>query len=248
MQKKKRLDIVLVEQQLAETQAQAASLIMAGLVYAGTKRLDKPGMLVLGDATVTVKNTKTHQWVSRGGIKLAHALAHFGLNPMGKTAIDVGSSTGGFTDVLLHHGACKVYAVDVGYGELDWRLRQDERVVVLERINARFLDNSHIPEEVDMIVCDASFIGLATVLPTPLRFAAPNASLVALIKPQFEVAKEHVGNGIITDPQLHNDVCRRIEAFIYSLPGWQVSGITPSPIKGMEGNTEFLIVAEKKER
>jgi 23S rRNA (cytidine1920-2'-O)/16S rRNA (cytidine1409-2'-O)-methyltransferase len=246
MQKKKRLDVVLVEKGLAETQARAASLVMAGMVYAGTKRLDKPGMLLAEAADINVKNAKTHQWVSRGGIKLAHGLAHFALDPKGKTAIDVGSSTGGFTDVLLHHGARKVYAVDVGYGELDWRLRQDERVVVLERVNARFLEHSHIPEAVDMIVCDASFIGLETVLATPLTFAAVGAVLVALIKPQFEVSREAVGNGIITDPALHKEVCERIEAFIARLPGWEVMGITPSPIKGMEGNTEFLIAARKE--
>lgn len=245
MKNKKRLDILLVEAGLAKTQSLAASLIMAGAVYSDTKRLDKPGMLLHTSTMLTVKNAKSHSWVSRGGIKLAHALDYFAINPKGKTAIDVGSSTGGFTDVLLHHGAEKVYAVDVGYGELDWKLRQDKRVIVLERVNARLLDNSHIPEPVDMIVCDASFIGLETVLATPLTFAATGAILIALIKPQFEVKKEDVGNGIITDPALHIEVCNRIEIFLGTQPGWHVVGITPSPIKGMEGNTEFLIMARK---
>lgn len=245
MQKKKRLDIILVENGLAKTQMLAASMVMAGTVYLGTKRLDKPGILLAEGSVLTVKNAKTHHWVSRGGIKLAHALEYFSIDPQGKTAIDVGSSTGGFTDVLLHNGARKVYAVDVGYGELDWRLRKDERVVVLERVNARFLDHSHIKEAVDMIVCDASFIGLETVLPTPLTFAAEKSVLIALIKPQFEVQKDEVGNGIIIDPVLHEKVCLRIEKFVAAQPGWQVEGITPSPIKGMEGNTEFLIVARK---
>lgn len=244
MQKKKRLDATLVERGLAATESLAASLVMAGLVYADTKRLDKPGILIAENTPLTVKQAKSHSWVSRGGIKLAHGLKYFGINPAGKTALDVGSSTGGFTDVLLHHNAAKVYAVDVGYGELDWRLRQDSRVVVLERVNARFLDASHIPEAVDIIVCDASFIGLETVLVTPLRFAATDALLVALIKPQFEVDRAEVGNGIITDPVLHEQVCSRIREFI-ERSGWEVIGITPSPIKGMEGNTEFLIAARK---
>lgn len=244
MQKKKRLDTTLVERGLAATESLAASLVMAGLVYADTKRLDKPGILIAENTPLTVKQAKSHNWVSRGGIKLAHGLKHFGINPAGKIALDVGSSTGGFTDVLLHHNAAKVYAVDVGYGELDWRLRQDSRVVVLERVNARFLDTSHISEPVDIIVCDASFIGLETVLVTPLRFAADNALLIALIKPQFEVDRAEVGNGIITDPVLHEQVCNRIREFIVR-SGWEVTGITPSPIKGMEGNTEFLIAARK---
>lgn len=182
--------------------------------------------------------------MSRGGMKLDHALNTFSIDATGATALDVGASTGGFTDVLLTRGAAKVYAVDVGYGQLNWKLRSDDRVVVLERQNARQLSEDHIPEPVDMIVCDASFIGLEKVLATPLTFAAPGAHLAALIKPQFEVGKGEVGKGgIVRDPEQHRAVCAKIEAWVAGLPGWHVIGIDQSPITGAEGNIEFLIVA-----
>ena len=181
--------------------------------------------------------------MSRGGLKLAKALETFAIDPAGKVAIDVGASTGGFTDVLLAHGAAKVYAVDVGHGQLAWKLRNDPRVVVMERTNARHLTAEQIPEPVDVVVCDASFIGLETVLPAAMALAAPGAVLAALIKPQFEVGKGRVGKGgVVRDPELHAEVCDRITEWLASRPGWRVEGVTESPIKGPEGNTEFLIV------
>ncbi|WP_341916279.1 TlyA family RNA methyltransferase, partial [Ferrovibrio terrae] len=189
---------------------------------------------------------KPHPWVSRGGIKLAHALQHFGLSPQDRIAIDVGASTGGFTDVLLQNGAAKVYAVDVGEGQLDWRLRNDARVVVLEKTNARHLDAALIPDPVTCVVCDASFIGLQTVLPAALSLAQPGSWAVALIKPQFEVGRGRVGKGgVVRDPVLHDEVCKTIHDWWSGLPGWRVLGIEPSPITGPEGNREFLIAAEK---
>ena len=187
-----------------------------------------------------------HPWVSRGGLKLAHALYHFAIDPGGMTCVDVGASTGGFTDVLLSRGAAKVYAVDVGQGQLAWRLRQDPRVVVLERVNARHLTREQVSDSVNLIVCDASFIGLATVLPAPMALAAPGAVLIALIKPQFEVGPERVGKGgIVRDPALHAEVCARISDWLAAQPGWSVIGLTESPITGAEGNREFLIGGRK---
>ncbi|HEX6958670.1 MAG TPA: TlyA family RNA methyltransferase [Ferrovibrio sp.] len=238
-----RLDQALVERGLAESRTKAQAAIMAGLVFSGEKRLDKPGLAIAADAPLELRG-KPHPWVSRGGVKLAHALQHFGLSATGRIGLDVGASTGGFTDVLLQHGARKVYAVDVGEGQLDWKLRNDARVVVLEKTNARFLDRGLIPDPVDAVVCDASFIGLETVLPAALALAAPNAWAVALIKPQFEVGRERVGKGgVVRDPALHDEVCRRIEAWWQARPRWRVLGIEPSPILGPEGNKEFLIAA-----
>jgi 23S rRNA (cytidine1920-2'-O)/16S rRNA (cytidine1409-2'-O)-methyltransferase len=189
---------------------------------------------------------KPHPWVSRGGVKLAHALDHFALDPGGRVCLDVGASTGGFTDVLLERGAAKVYAVDVGRGQLDWRLRQDARVVVLEGVNARYLTSDHLPEEIGFVVCDASFIGLETVLPAALALAAPGARLVALIKPQFEVGRGRVGKGgVVSDPALHAEVCERVASWLGAIEGWRVIGVTESPIQGPKGNREFLIAAER---
>jgi len=186
--------------------------------------------------------------VSRGGVKLAAALDHFRFDPADRVCLDIGASTGGFTDVLLRRGAAKVYAVDVGHGQLDWRLRQDPRVVVRERCNARHLTSAEIAESPSLIVCDASFIGLETVLPAALALAAPGASLVALIKPQFEVGKGRVGKGgVVRDPALHEEVCARIAAWLAAQPGWSVRGIAESPIRGPEGNIEFLIAAERRQ-
>jgi 23S rRNA (cytidine1920-2'-O)/16S rRNA (cytidine1409-2'-O)-methyltransferase len=240
---KRRLDQALVERGLAETRAKAQALILAGAVWSGYKRLEKAGADVADDAPLEVRG-KPHPWVSRGGIKLAHGLAHFGFDPAGRTCIDVGASTGGFTDVLLQHGAAKVFAVDVGHGQLDWRLRHDPRVAVLERTNARNLTVAEVPDPVGAVVCDASFIGLETVLPAPLALAAPGAFCIALIKPQFEVGKGRVGKGgVVRDPALHREVCDRIAAWLAALPGWTVAGVTESPITGPEGNLEFLIGA-----
>ena len=241
MAKRPRADLVLVERGLAESRARAQALILAGLVYEGTKRVEKPGDGVAEPEALSVRG-RDHPWVSRGGLKLVKGLDHFGIDPAGLVGLDVGASTGGFTDVLLHRGAAKVYAVDVGHGQLAWSLRQDPRVVVLERTNARHLDRAAIPDPVGIVVCDASFIGLETVLPAPLSLAAPGAWLVALIKPQFEVGPDRVGKGgVVRDPELHREVCDRITAWLGARPGWRVLGVTESPITGPEGNVEFLI-------
>jgi 23S rRNA (cytidine1920-2'-O)/16S rRNA (cytidine1409-2'-O)-methyltransferase len=238
---KKRVDQLMVERGLAESRARAQALVMAGLVLAGSKRIDKPGTPIAEDVVLEVKG-QDHPWVSRGGLKLAQAITQFGLDPAGKVCLDVGASTGGFTDVLLTHGAARVYAVDVGHGQLAWKLRTDERVVVLERTNARHLSAEQIPEPIDMVVCDASFIGLETVLPAALALARPGAVLAALIKPQFEVGKGRVGKGgVVREPELHAEVCDRITTWLAGLPGWTVAGVCDSPIKGPEGNKEFLI-------
>lgn len=241
---KTRLDQLLVDRGLAETRTKAQALVMAGLVFAGETRLTSSGARIAEDTALTVKG-QSHPWVSRGGLKLAHGLAHFGLSAAGRTCIDVGASTGGFTDVLLANGAAKVFAVDVGYGQLAHKLRTDPRVVVLERTNARALDATLIPDPIGAVVCDASFIGLRTVLPAALSLAAKDAWLIALIKPQFEVGKDRVGkNGVVREPELHDEVCRMIEAWVAE-QGWTVLGITPSPITGPAGNVEFLIGARK---
>ena len=243
---KQRADKLLVERGLVETRAKAQTLIMAGKVFSADRRIAKAGDLVAEDAPLGVKG-QDHPWVSRGGLKLAHALAHFALDPSGAVAIDVGASTGGFTDVLLTNGAAKVYAVDVGHGQLAWKLRNDPRVVVLERTNARHLTSKEIPEPVDWVVCDASFIGLETVLPAALSLTKPGAIAVALIKPQFEVGPDRVGKGgVVRDPALHQEVCDRIHAWFNRQSDWTVLGIVESPILGPEGNKEFLIAAVKE--
>lgn len=244
---KQRVDMMLVARGLVESRTKAQALIMAGLVYANTARVAKAGDLLPEDVELTVKGQE-HPWVSRGGVKLAHGLVHFGLNPAGVIGLDVGASTGGFTDVLLTQGAEKVYAVDVGHGQLAWKLRSDPRVVVLEKTNARHLTTQIIPQPITALVCDASFIGLQTVLPAGLALCVPGAFAVALIKPQFEAGAEKVGKGgVVRDPEVHKEVCERIEAWFTSLPGWRVLGITPSPIKGPEGNVEFLIGAVRQD-
>ena len=217
---------------------------MAGAVFSGGKKLAKSGDMLADDAALEVRG-KDHPWVSRGGIKLDHGLTHFGFDVTGAIALDVGSSTGGFTDVLLSRGSCKVYAVDVGTNQLAWKLRQDPRVVVLEQTNARVLESSLIPESVDIVVCDASFIGLAKVLEAPLKLANSGAKLVALIKPQFEAGREEVGKGgVVRDPTVHDRVCGEAKGWVES-QAWTVLGIERSPITGPEGNVEFLLGARK---
>jgi len=246
MAAKQRVDQLLVARGLAESRARAQALVMAGLVFSGTKRLDKPGQTLDPGAALAVKG-KEHPWVSRGGVKLAHALDHFALDPAGMTALDIGASTGGFTHVLLTRGAAKVYAVDVGHGQLDWSLRQDPRVIVLERTNARHLSREHVPEPIDIVVCDASFIGLRTVLSAPLALAKARAALVALIKPQFEAGPARVGKGgIVRDETVRAEVCDTIRAWLAAQTGWTVLGIADSPIEGADGNKEFLIAARKE--
>ena len=243
MTAKSRLDQLLVDRGLAEDRTRAQALIMAGKVFAGERRLDKPGVAIAADSPLEVRGPE-HSWVSRGGVKLAHGLDHFEIDPNGLAALDIGASTGGFTDVLLNRGAKRVYAVDVGRGQLAWRLRQDPRVVVLEGVNARRLDSRLVPEPAGLIVCDASFIGLSTVLPAALALAAPEAHLLALIKPQFEAARADVGEGgVVRDGAVRQAVCGRARDWLDGLPGWTVLGVAESPITGAQGNVEYLMAA-----
>jgi 23S rRNA (cytidine1920-2'-O)/16S rRNA (cytidine1409-2'-O)-methyltransferase len=240
---KTRLDQLLVERGLAPSRAKAQALILAGRVFAGERCLDKPGQQVAGDLALELRQDQ-QAYVSRGGVKLADALDHFRLDPTGRTALDLGASTGGFTDVLLRRGVSRVYAVDVGYGQLDWRLRNDARVRVLERVNARNLTRAEVPEPVDAVVADVSFISLRLALPAALALTAPAAWLVALIKPQFEVGKGQVGKGgVVRDAALHQAVCDEIARWLAETQGWRVMGIVESPITGPKGNREFLIAA-----
>ena len=217
---------------------------MAGAVFSGEKKLAKPGDMLTEDSPLEVRG-KDHPWVSRGGIKLDHGLAHFGFDVAGAVALDIGSSTGGFTDVLLSRGAAKVYAVDVGTNQLAWKLRQDPRVIVHEQTNARILDATIVPEPVEIVVCDASFISLPKVLEAPLRLVRTGGKLVALIKPQFEAGRDEVGKGgVIRDPAVHERVCAQAEVWVQAQK-WTVLGVTPSPITGPEGNVEFLLGAVK---
>jgi len=243
---KQRADQLMVERGLAESRTRAQALILAGAVFSGERRVGKAGDQLAGDAPLEVRG-RDHPWVSRGGIKLAHGLTHFGVDVTGAVTLDVGSSTGGFTDVLLTRGAAKAYAVDVGTNQLAWKLRQDPRVIVHEQTNARHLDAAIIPELVDVVVCDASFIALAKVLEAPLRLVRPGGSMVALVKPQFEAGREEVGKGgVVRDPAVHERVCAEAARWVAS-QGWTVLGLTPSPITGPEGNVEFLLGARKDE-
>lgn len=239
---KKRLDTLMVERGLAETKSKARSLIMSGNVYVGGERIDKAGALVREGAEISVKESGL-RYVSRGGLKLEAALKSFEIDVSAKTALDVGSSTGGFTDCLLQSGASRVYAVDVGYGQLDWKLRNDPRVVVREKLNARYLRPEDIGERVDIVVMDVSFISLTMVIPPAAGVLKPGGVLIALIKPQFEVGKGEVGKGgIVRDEEKHREVIEKIENFVRGL-GFDVKGVIPSPILGAEGNKEFLIAA-----
>jgi 23S rRNA (cytidine1920-2'-O)/16S rRNA (cytidine1409-2'-O)-methyltransferase len=239
---KMRLDQLLVERGLAESRTRAQAIIMAGHVSLGGKRIDKAGQQIAGDAEIEVAG-RDHPWVSRGGIKLAHALESFAIDVRGCVAMDVGSSTGGFTDVLLNGGAARVYAVDSGTNQLAWKLRQDDRVIVHEQTSARVLTDAHIPEAIDLIVCDASFIGLAKVLDVPMGFAKAGAQLVALIKPQFEAGRGEVGKGgVVRDAAIHQRVCDEVQMWLVE-KGWTVRGLTTSPITGPQGNVEFLVWA-----
>mgnify|MGYP006394319581 FL=1 len=244
MTKKMRVDQMLVERGLAESRARAQALVMAGVVFSGESKIAKPGLAMASDAPLEVRG-RDHPWVSRGGLKLAHALDAFALDPAGATAMDIGSSTGGFTDVLLQRGAARVFAVDSGTNQLAWKLRQDERVTVLEQTSARILTPEQIDAPCDWVVCDASFIGMAKVLERPLELAAPHCQLVSLIKPQFEVGREEVGKGgVVRDPALHLRVCEEARGWLED-DGWVVQGIVESPITGPKGNIEFLIAAKR---
>jgi 23S rRNA (cytidine1920-2'-O)/16S rRNA (cytidine1409-2'-O)-methyltransferase len=238
-----RADQLLVARGQCESRAAARALILAGCVFRGESRITKAGTLLPDDTELHVRRPP-HPWVSRGGIKLAHALDHFQLDPAGAVAIDVGASTGGFTDVLLQRGARRVYAVDVGYGQLAWKLQRDPRVTVLDRTNARYLNGGHVPETADLVVCDASFISLAKVLPAPLALTHAGARLVALVKPQFEVGRADVGKGgIVRNAAARARAVAGVVRFLSDQPDWHMLGQTESPIEGADGNRESLVAA-----
>lgn len=236
---KQRLDTVLVERGLAPSRVRAQALIAAGLVRSGERVLDKAGQAVEPDLPLEIKENPC-PYVSRGGLKLAAALDYFAIAPAKLICLDVGASTGGFTDCLLKRGAAKVYAVDVGYGQLAWELRQDPRVVVMERTNARHLTTAAIPEPLDLVVIDAAFISLKLLLPPVLPLLKPGGLIVALIKPQFEVGKGRVGKGgVVRDEAVRQEVVGQIKSFVLEL-SLQWLGVIPSPVPGPKGNREFL--------
>lgn len=238
---KTRLDQLLVGRGLAPSRARAQALIADGAILVAGERATKPGRLVADDAELVVAGP-VNPWVSRAALKLVHGLDHFGIDPMARIALDIGASTGGFSQVLLARGATRVYAVDVGTGQLADSLRGERRIISLEKTNARILSAALVPEPVGIIVCDASFIGLETVLPAALSLAAVGAFLVALIKPQFEVGPGMVGSGgIVRDRALHDAVCTRIDAWLAAQPGWRSLGFCDSPILGSDGNREFIL-------
>ncbi len=245
MPKNIRADQLLVARHLADSAVRAQALILSGTVYSGERRIEKSGDLLPPEAALDVRG-KPHPWVSRGGLKLDHGLAHFGWDISGSVVLDIGASTGGFTDVVLSRGAAKIYAVDVGHGQLAWKLQTDPRVIMLDKTNARHLTADHIADPVDLIVCDASFISLKTVLPAAMALTKSAGRLMALIKPQFEAAKEEVGaGGIVRDAALRQHICNDIEQWM-TASGWSSAGITQSPITGPDGNVEYLIAAEKQ--
>jgi 23S rRNA (cytidine1920-2'-O)/16S rRNA (cytidine1409-2'-O)-methyltransferase len=238
---RKRLDVVLIERGLLPSRERARALIMAGSVRVEGRVVDKPGALIAATSVVEVAGADL-PYVSRGGLKLEGALDRFGLAVVGRVCMDVGASTGGFTDCLLQRGASRVYAVDVGYGQIAWRLRQDPRVTVIERTNIRYMPAERIPEPLDLITIDVSFISLTIVVPAVLKFLAPNGRLLPLIKPQFEVGKGQVGKGgVVTDPQLHARVIAELDVFFRGL-GVECSPAVPSPIEGPKGNKEFFML------
>ena len=243
--KRLRVDQLLVQNGQAESRTRAQALIMAGVVYVGEARIDKSGHQVSADTELTVRG-RDHPWVSRGGLKLDRALEQFDIDVAGQTALDLGASTGGFTDVLLSRGAAHVFAIDVGQGQLAWRLRQDERVTVMEKTNVRALEADAFPASPAVLVADLSFISLKVALPPALELAASGAHLIALVKPQFEAGKEQVGKGgIIRDSTVHDAVCEEISLWLSKEMGWTVLGLTYSPVTGAGGNREFLIAARK---
>lgn len=240
---KTRLDQALVERRLIVTRARARDAVLRGLVCVDGIIARKPGLTVRHDTRIELTEDPA-PYVSRAGEKLAHGLDHFGIDPTGHLCLDIGASTGGFTEVLLKRGAVHVYAVDVGHGQMHESLRKDPRVTVLERLNVRDLTSDHLPSPPGIIVCDVSFISLTLALPPALALAAPGAQLIALIKPQFEVGRENLGKGgIVRDPSLHNAVCNDICTWLEQDKAWVVKGLLPSPVEGSDGNREFLVSA-----
>ena len=240
-----RLDELLVERGLVESRSQAKGFILAGKVFSNENRLEKVGKIVDYDVPLAIKG-KDHAWVSRGGLKIDYAISYFGFDVGERVCLDLGASTGGFTHVLIERGAKKVYAVDVGYGQLDWKIRNLAEVVVVERTNARFLTNTEIPEPISFLCCDASFISLTKILPNSMGLVDSGGVLLALVKPQFELDRKLVGkNGIIKDRSKHQLACEKIYDWLDSFPNWSPISIIESPIKGAKGNIEFFIAASK---
>lgn len=241
-QNKKRLDQLVVDLGYAETKSRAKALIMAGLVYVNGQKSDKAGTLIKTGSEILVENSK-NKYVSRGGLKLEKAIKHFDIDISNKVALDIGASTGGFTDCLLQHGASKVYAFDVGHGQIDWSLRNDSRVVVKEKINCRYLEEDDVDEKVEVITVDVSFISLLKVVEPALCLLKEGGYLIALVKPQFEVGKENMEKGgIIKDIKKHEMVLKKISSNMSGL-GLKVKGITESPVHGAKGNIEYLLFA-----
>ncbi len=242
--KKIRIDKLIHERGLAESRSKARSIIMAGSVFVNNQRIDKPGTLIKDDSEILIKNSRG-KYVSRGGLKLEKALEQFNIEVNGITALDIGASTGGFTDCLLQNGAKKVYAFDVGHGQFDWKLRNSEKVVVKEKINCRYLEQKDIGEMVDLVVIDVSFISLKLIVGPAINVLNSGGTLVALIKPQFEAGKGEVGKGgIIKDEAKHMEVVKMIRSYFEGV-GLKIKGVIPSPIEGADGNKEFLICGVK---
>ncbi|WP_366556727.1 TlyA family RNA methyltransferase [Aquibaculum sediminis] len=245
MSERIRVDRLLLDRGLAESRSRAQALIAAGKVECDGRVITKPGEQLPVDAPLAITG-RDHPWVSRGGLKLAHGLEHFDIDPRNAVCLDIGASTGGFTDVLLHHSARRVYAVDVGRDQLAANLRADPRVVSLEGVNARYLDAAQIGDAVDLLVCDASFISLTLLLPAGLELVAPGGRLLVLVKPQFELEREALGKGgVVRDPTLHQRACARVRDWLAARSGWEILGLTDSPITGPNGNREFLLAARK---
>ena len=240
MKERRRLDLLLVDRGLVESREKGQALVLAGQVLVDGQKVEKPGHAVPSDSKIEL--AEQPRYVGRGGLKLEAALDHFHIQVDGKICLDVGSSTGGFTDCLLQRGAARVYAIDVGTGQLDWKLRNHPRVVVAEQVNARYLSRAQVPEPIDLAVCDVSFISITMILPVLPDLLAKRAEMVILVKPQFELERHQVGRGgIIRDPALHQQACRRVEDAVRQL-GFQTE-IIPSPVLGAEGNQEFLLYA-----
>lgn len=248
MSDKKRVDVALVERGLAQSREKAQALVMSGVVYIGENKVDKASAQVMPEDELIVRQTGTG-YVSRGALKLEKGLAVFGVEAKDRVAMDLGASTGGFTDVLLQNGAAHVYAIDVGYGQLDWKLRNDPRVTVMERTNARYLTADDLPLRPTLGVMDVSFISITKILPAAAAIMGENGEFISLIKPQFEAGRDRVGKkGVVRDAQVHLDVVEEILHFIDADMGWTAQNLSFSPIKGPEGNIEFLVHILPKER
>lgn len=248
MSDKKRVDVALVERGLAQSREKAQALVMSGVVYIGENKVDKASAQVMPEDELIVRQTGTG-YVSRGALKLEKGLAVFGVEAKDRVAMDLGASTGGFTDVLLQNGAAHVYAIDVGYGQLDWKLRNDPRVTVMERTNARYLTADDLPLRPTLGVMDVSFISITKILPAAAAIMGENGEFISLIKPQFEAGRDRVGKkGVVRDAQVHLDVVKEILHFIDADMGWTAQNLSFSPIKGPEGNIEFLVHILPKER